>query len=104
MDEADLDQVLDRIEEGVRTDAASFIARDAFLSNKYHFGSEVEHEPVKAIQKEIDGMSRLLCALITEQIVSDDDQCLRVYQQEVEKLRELEREVISELPEREQDT
>lgn len=49
-------------------------------------------------------MARLLCAIIaSEEITVNGDQFLQIYQNEVEGLREVERQVISELPERERD-
>jgi len=101
MDETDSDQVPDRVRNRVRTDAHSFIGRDADLMENYQYSDELGHEPVKAIQKEIDGMARLLCALVADDEVSSNNHYLGVYQQETGKLRDLEQEVISQLPERE---
>jgi hypothetical protein len=81
--------------------ANSFVERDADLTDKYHYSDDIGHEPVKAIQKEIDGMARLLCALVEdEEIHGETHQYLRVYQEEVKGLRELEEDIISVLPER----
>ena len=103
MDNSDSDQIPERIRRRVRTDAHSFITRDKDLTQKYRYGNKIDHEPVIGIQKEIDGMARLLCALVTQEGTSGNPrQYLEVYQNEVERLRELEHEVISELPEREQ--
>lgn len=104
MDESDPSNVPSQIKERVRTNPQSYIGRDLDLNRKYQYGDKLEHEPVKAIQKEIDGMARLLCAIIaSEETTENGDQFLQIYQNEVERLRELERQVISELPERERD-
>jgi len=102
MDETDSDQIPDQVKDRVQLNPRSFINRNLDLTKRYEYGSRISHEPVKGIQKEIDGMARLLYALVAEEEFSGDaNECLRVYQREVENLRELEREVISELPERE---
>lgn len=102
MDEMDSDRIPNRVKDRVRMNAHSFIKRDVDLTEKYRYGDEISHEPVKGIQKEIDGMARLLYAIVTEEEVSGDaNQYVRVYQEEVENLHGLEEEVISELPQRE---
>jgi hypothetical protein len=102
MDETDPNQVPTQIESRVRRSPDSFLARDIDLTEKCEYGDEISHEPVKAIQKEIDGMARLLCALVDVDENSDNiSQYLRIYNEEVGNLHDLERDVISELPERE---
>lgn len=104
MDESDPGNVPSQIKERVRTNPQSYIGRDLDLNKKYRYGDEIEHEPIKGIQKEIDGMARLLCAIVaSEEVTDSSDQLLQIYQNEVEGLRELERQVVSELPERERD-
>ena len=104
MDESDPANFPSQIKERVRTNPQSYIGRDLDLNRKYRYGDEIEHEPIKGIQKEIDGMARLLCAIVaSEEVTDSSDQLLQIYQNEVEGLRELERQVVSELPERERD-
>lgn len=96
------DKIPDNIKKRVRNESQSYIGRDLDLSIKYRYGDEIEHEPIKAIEKEIDGMARLLCAIVaSEEITDSSDHLLQIYQDEVAGLRKLEEEVISELPERE---
>lgn len=102
MDESELDQVPGRIKSRVRDNAQSFIGRDVHLTEKYRYGSEISHEPIIGLQKEIDGMARLLCALvIAEEVTGSIDEYLEVYEAEVRRMRELEHQVVEELPERE---
>lgn len=102
MGDSEQDGIPSNITNRVKNDPQSYIGRDMELSRKYEYGDEIEHEPIKAIQKEVDGMARLLSAIIASGEVTDSsDQLLQIYQSEVESLRELERQVLSELPERE---
>ena len=104
MDNSDSDQVPEQIRNRVQNDSHSFITRDEHLTEQYRYGGEISHEPVIGIQKEIDGMARLLCALLDgDEKYGCDEAIIDVYQEEVRKLRELEHKVISELPERKRD-
>lgn len=103
MTDTSLSDIPEQVKKRVRNDPESYISRDLDLTRKYRFGDEIENEPVKAIQKEIDGMARLLCAIVVDsEDVDDIKRCTRIYQAEVEELRRLEERVISELPEREE--
>lgn len=103
MTESGPNDIPDRIRQRVQSDPESYISRDLSLARKYRFGDEIKNEPVKGIQKEIDGMARLLCAIAEEgERFNNVDQYIRIYQAEIEKLRCLEDQVISELPEREE--
>jgi len=105
MDRSNTEKVPNQIKNRVRDNPQSYIGRDLELNEKYRYGDEIDHEPVKAIQKEVDGMARLLCAIITDEgePTESTEHYIEIYQNEVEKLRGLERDVISELPERERD-
>ena len=104
MDESDSSNVLSQAKKRVRTSPKSYIGRDLSLNKKYRYGDKIEHEPIKGIQKEIDRMAGLLCAVhSSEEVVDNPDQLLRIYQNKIEELIDLERQVISELPERESD-
>lgn len=94
--------VPNRIKNRVRDEPLSYLGRDSYLTDKYRYGDEINHEPVVSIQKEIDGMARLLCRLAAEESLSGDIHTyLEIYENEVERLRALEQGVISELPVRE---
>ncbi|MCU4799771.1 hypothetical protein OB920_05250 [Halobacteria archaeon HArc-gm2] len=74
----------------------------SYLSEKYQYRDKINHEPVKAIQKERDGMARLLDSLVGEEnTIAEDGVYIEIHKDEVENFRKLEREVISQLPERE---
>lgn len=92
----------DRVHSRVQDDPEEYLARDLRLTKKYQYGDEISHEPVKAIQKEIDGMARLLCRIAAEDRIGGEIRtCVEIYEDEVSNLRELEHQIISQLPDRE---
>lgn len=93
-----------RITDRVQDEPVEYLFRDERLEERYRYGDEADSEPVKAIEKEIDGMARLLCALTADEgITTPTSALLNVYEQEVAHLRDLQDEVVSELPERTED-
>jgi hypothetical protein len=87
------------VEERVRSEPATFLGRDKKMERKYKFADGYESEPMKAIQKEKDGMARLLCALASEEEVDvSNSKLIEVYRREMSGLLELEEGVIDELP------
>lgn len=94
-------EIPEKITSRVRDEPVEYVERDQFLEKHYFYGNETESEPIKAIQKEIDGMARFFCLLSSKDDVQiPTSHLLEIYDQEVEHLRALEEQVVEELPER----
>lgn len=92
----------DRIISRVRDDPDTFVGRNKRLSREYTRGDE-ESEPVKSVQKEIDGMARLFRALNDNDDVSVPASVLvDTYDQELEHLRQMEEDIVASLPEQQE--
>ena len=98
MEEDNLENIPKQIAIRVRDDPDSFVGREKHLLEDYGTGDNIDHESPKAIQKELDGMARLLCALsIEDQISNDIEQYLDTFDNVKEQLLDLEREIVEDL-------
>jgi len=87
--------VPEQIAGRVHNTSDSFIGREQYLLRKYQTGNKTSGESPKAIQKEIDGMARLLCAIATEEQSSEDiEQYLNIYDDLKRDLIDLEHQII----------
>jgi len=75
-----------------------FIGREQYLLRKYHTNDDINHESPKAIQKELDGMARFLCALAADEQLSEDTKhYLEIYDDVKEELIDLEHQIVEDL-------
>ncbi len=101
MGENPVDEMPERITSRVQDEPVEYVERDQFLESHYLYGNETDSEPIKAIQKEIDGMARLVCLLSSKDNVQiSTPHLIEVYDREVDHLRALEEQVLEKLPER----
>jgi hypothetical protein len=71
---------------------------ERYLRRKYQTGGSAGHNGSKAIQKELDGMTRLLSALLTDEPISEgDEQLLEVHEEVKQDLIGLEHRIVEDL-------